>query len=151
MAEKETDNPNERELKGKEPATAQEDANKARNSMSAARECRDTLELNAHAAADEGSPKVSQGANSGKSETPPLNSLRPKKDAHAGDKSKSNPKCFYCKKKLSRNDKGITCPDGPTRFDFRKDEPACSQCVAFLQRRYQDYISDCSKRFGRSQ
>ena len=143
--------------------------------MSAVREYRDTtLELSAHAAAEEGSPKVSQGANSGTSKTPAPNSrassgrsLAPtpnstklqtpksktatkktEKDAYAGAKNISNLKCFYCHKKITKSDKGVTCPDGPARFDFKKGELCCHPCIADLQKIYDEYIADCTKRFG---
>ena len=115
-----------------------------------------------HAIAGEGSTSVSQGANRAKNVAPIPNSkgmqgpnsktaAQERSDRAANAEARSVEKCFYCKRKIKRNEKALACPKGPAQFDFREGEPVCGDCLTFLKSRYRDYSSDCTKRFGRSQ
>ena len=70
MAKKESDNPNELELKGKQSAKAQDDATKLENSKLASRGSCGAPIFVISEEAGERSPTVSQGASGGSNVTP---------------------------------------------------------------------------------
>ena len=106
----------------------------------------DTPEFKMHEAVGGDSSEVPQGANGAKNVVAIPNSdgtqapnskaaqKGTEKVAHAGVRSMNNLKCFYCRKKLKRNERALECPGGLARFDFREGEPICGHCLAFLQK-----------------